>query len=568
MPIEWSAVKVATRLITSVTVLASLGAGGPVWGQSQFSFAPRPIARAVDIYVTPRGQKLFQTDLEKLLLINGLSLREGLFDSFQYKASEPIRLDALPMPVEKFKSTLGQLRDTIKQWLIGFELADPVPQIDIKDVHYVADFQTFALRVRGDGVSPTTGRSGIVADLELVIPEIDLKVASVRGTDLANDYLGSFGIEGLWARSLRQGTPLKIQMSFLMEVTPAGGVKVEALGIETNLDKVAIDLGFDRLVFPEIVISINGRSMKLNPAPIRKFILEQKPALVGALQSYLTSFLRERVPQIITEAAAQALPVQAKEVNRMDPPGAPGPLPLEKKFVWALQPFAARMAGDSLGLQLSAFAEDPLRASSPQFLGNPNIVGQPLLDALPKDAYDVALVVNPSFVNRLLQLSFDRRYFDKVAVGKDQTIRLSEVPRISVNARSPDGSARVRTSIDFATGGWKNLIAKDKLQLTFELIVRFSRDPKTGKDRLVIAKIDTDTLIVDTSNVSVPILNGAVESFVRKELAKINADLAKKENVLAEIPLPDQILGIKIRAKKITTESKTGFLAVYIEYVK
>jgi hypothetical protein len=557
----------------SLTLVTAVLGSVPVLAQSPLPFKPKVLSRAVDLYITPRGQKLFETDLERLLLQNGVSLSQGAFDSFAYQAKEPIRLNDLPVPVEAFKTTLGQLRDAIKQWLIGFDLEDPQPKIDVSDIRYAAKFRTFALRVKGEGSSPKTGKRGIVAQLELVIPEIRVDVSSVRGVDMRNDFLGTFGIDGLWAKSSAAGTPFALTMDFLFDVTPKGGIVVEALGIQTNLSEVPIDLGFQKLIFPEITISINNKVMRLNPAPIEKLILDQKPALIGALQSYLTTYLQETVPQTLTDALSEALPVEAREVNTLDPPGLKTPPPLDRKFVWALQPHSAFMhAGSTLGVQLSAFAEDPLRSSSPDFIGATGLVTKPSLDALPADKYDVALVLNPAFVNRILQLSFDRGYFNKVEVGEDdkgkmQTIKISQLPRVSVNTASVPGQARARVAISQATGGWQGLIVKDKIQVSFDIIVRFSRDAK-GVDRVVLVKIDEASLIVDTSSVTVPILSGVVEAAVRKEVAKINKQIASKENVLAELPIPSEILGVKIKAAKITTEPKNGFIVLYIEYAK
>ena len=125
--------------------------GAVAWGAGDHTSIVMDISQkhlmkdAVHVQITPRGQKIFDTNLTNILGNLGINLDEGYFPSQSFAMDKPINVDdyqkSNPEAVQMFK----QVRDLMTKWFVGFSLNNPRPALDIGESGYTASFSRFGL---------------------------------------------------------------------------------------------------------------------------------------------------------------------------------------------------------------------------------------------------------------------------------------------------------------------------------------------------------------------------------------------------------------------------------------
>jgi hypothetical protein len=526
------------------------------------------IDRSIGVYVTREGQRYFQNNLEDVLYRNGIALSEGVVAKWKYLAEEPIDLDRLPEKMRKYQETLDGVRTTMKNWLFGFKMNDPRLTATVNNVQYSATFSRLGIRVADQtankelGLSPDT----IVFYLDVEIPQIRVEVASIRANDLNNSFLGTFGINKVWLGLNKQSKPLAFQMPIAISIDPKNGVLVRAMKLKSNLTTVSIGSGFARpLIMPKVELRINDKVMALDHSAVEADLVKRQAGLVQALQAYLKGMSETEVPKRVNALfrLKKAENNGFTEVSFIDPPGKEGFVSPKEKFKLGLVPADIESTPTHLYVGVSSFVSDPLARSLYQLPPSAVNPQRPALSALNPLQYDVALSLNQGVINRMLQLSYFRGYFEKVDMGDGDPFRVVAPPEMRFNGVGGPGHATLHMRIEKpAKGFMENLVLRDKIQIEFDLDIVFKRAP--GGLKVVMNQVREQSITIDKAYVER--FDGMVKKNTLKRFQATNKGLRASEKTLVDnLPIPPSVIGVPIDLIHMDAEA-TGNMVLYLKY--
>lgn len=561
------------RPITATLALAalSLATGGPSRATAGVvpAFTPplqmsESVPRAVGVYVTKRGQRYFKDSLQELVFRQGYELTDGGAEAYSYRAAEPIDLERLPLRFQDHAVTLGAVRDTLRTWLKGFRLADPMLTAEVANIGYAAEFRAFGIRIDHEATRRTMNGRGVVILFEAEIPRVRVEAERIRGQDLANPFLGAFGADHLWAE-IRGSEPLRITVPMSIGLDSRDETEFKVLDIETNLNRVRMDMGFDRpLTLPSVQVIVNGKRMAIKQDRVEQELVEQKARLLALLQEYLAGLIAERVPTALNTAFIERYARPFSDLNEMDPPGATT-RKRGDKYRWGIKPEDIHVTPDHLAFGMSAFIDDPLSPKPHASVSRRLTKGGPRLAFVNPASYDAAVVVNQDLVNRVLGLGYRRGYTQHIEVDDAKPLRVLEAPEFRFNGTKARDRGRLHLKVQHDPHGLRqNLAMSGKITFEFDGILRLVSSPD-GKISVLLDEIDASSLRVDTQAVRFP-FNGAVREGIRDKLVENNKALARKPKVLVDkLPIPSQFAGVPIRLKSFQADP-AGYLVLYFEY--
>lgn len=558
--------------LTAFSVLIS-------FAQSGLASQKELIDSAITVNITPRGQNYLSSDFLKILEKNGFALDEGTLPQWKYVASEAIDLDHLPMNMNGYKTTLGQLRDLIQKWFIGFRLKDPKLTVLVKGIHYDAKISHFGLRVNPQATGKLNKENAVIVDLEVEIPRLSVSVNRISVTDSNNPELKTMAMNSLKAHMVSsmnakkgKAQTLKFRVPLEVKLNAQNGLTVNALPIQSNLSLIKLDWNYVRpLVLPDIEISVNGAApMKVNCTEFENELAARRAELSKALLAYLKGFLNEHGSSIVDNMLnTNKFSKVIDEVSTIAPPSAPtANVP---QLHWGFVPTGLEVHKNSLNATLTTYVEDP---KAPRVIALPSdrARGAPDLSAYSPDTYDLAVTVDEQMINRMLQHSFGRGYYTNyLSVG--ERITLLEAPSFDVDP-SLGNPNLVRLHISLAqvykpTSTWERIQAaiavKNPVRVNFDVIARLQMIPE--KHQLVIGMdhIDLGTVKLDPRSVKAGMFFNTVLKKTMDKITAINQSIAGKNPPLAEpFELPRAIYGIPINVKTFQADS-TGHFNIFAE---
>jgi|GEM_PF-1369399 len=533
------------------------------------------INRAMGVYVTPRGQQYFSRNLEDVLFRNGFAIGDGAFDSFSFKATEPLTLSRLSARMRQHGPLLAAVGDIFKQWLSGFQFSDPLLAGSLRDVSYKLNFSRFGIRPDPAGARARGIRDGVLLVLEIEIPDLRIDIARARMNDRNNAFLAEpgkdpFGVDDFWLKSSATSLPLKISLPFSIDTDRDGKVEMVALPMQTNIASLKLEMGFKRpLILPYIEVRIGrgatARSSALPQQALEDKLLAHQAALFKLVQSYLKDTIESQIPTVINKTLAKLFDDRISEVNQMDPVVLENPTPADK-LKWGIQPEEFSMRNGSLELGFSAFIEDPRARRSVALPEAARSNAKARLNAFPAAQYDMAVAINQGLMNRMMQLSFERGYFEKYKTSSGETVKLLASPEMHFNETADGKVFKLHAKFRRKAGGFIERVALEGgLDIDVDLIVKTENHPVKGP-RLKILSIDTTTFKVDMTDVRFGFLQGRVQAAVLAGIKESNVWYAAHDESLNDaIPIPPAVFGVPVRIKDLRVET-TGNLVLYLEY--
>jgi hypothetical protein len=386
------------------------------------------IDQSLAVAITPRGQNFFTLHLDQILADNGYALDQGEIENWKYQATQPIQLQSLPVSFGDTQTTLGNLRQIIEDTLRGFTLNDPQPIVNVNGIQYAAQFSHFGLRVDPRATASLTRANSVVVDLEIEIPNMSISAESIIANDPKNpgiayytdpahpEKIKNWGMNNFSASVApsadSNGKPVNFRFKVPMEVSIDSriGISVRALNISTNLPLTAIDWTFAHpLVYPQFDIESGGQVVgQISFDDLEKQINATKTKLAQSLAVYLKTYLTENGAQMINQALTENhFTSVVEDVNEMTPLGAPVNTQ-PTSLLFGMIPEALKLNQGVLTFQSKAYAEDPSVAQAIPLSSPVSGSPEPDLSSYNTGSYDIALSVNEAFLNRLLQLSFER----------------------------------------------------------------------------------------------------------------------------------------------------------------
>lgn len=554
-------------------------ANGPQPVVQQKHFLPN----AIRLQITPRGMKYFETRLTELLTNMGVSFNEGFFPGTSWQSDKAYRLDDINMPPEQ-KQMLSMVSNMLTKWLIGFSFQEFRPTVQIGNTGYTAQFNRFAL-VTDEKLLRTLGKSdGAVLAIELEIKNMTLATSSLRASDQNNQFLGQVGADNVAVQIANGKTPLKIRLPFYVRINPKDGqMEFQAVQFTNNLDQVDMSLTYQKLIVPQIVIEINGHRYEMNQKQLENELQQNLPDILTQLRKFLGNFATQQLPQILNDEAKKVMTGSLEEVNRMTPPGAAdNSFDAKNPLLWGLKVGAINL-NDSLQLGLNAYVEDPLRPST-NTMPALGARGLPNVSVVPASSYDIALALDRGFINRVLQLSFNRGIFSQIPMDGGLVLKLTQIPTMDYVDPStvpnygsiPNETStllRIKTKILIPKGMLTEFSQKLALKQPFEVqldIIGKMIKTSTGDLKIMYWDVDPASVSVPDKYLSVigSIFHNKVQQGVRDKLAAMAKDWRTSGKVLsASFPIPQEILGIKLDIQKVAFD-RNGYILLYMNYAQ
>lgn len=548
---------------------------------SSFAFAQEkmpPIANkhlipnAVQVQITPRGQKYFETQLQNILGNMGYNFSEGYFPQQKFVADKPIDLKELGKNNPEALKMYYVVKDMLTKWLVGFSLTDHRPAIEIGESGYSASFTRFALVTDEELMKRLGKRDGAILAIDLEAKKLTVATQAVRAWDMNNMSFIKVGADDVSLTAGDDKTPLKIRLPFYIRMTPQGNIEFEALEIQENLDEIPVTVKYKKLVIPQVALEVDGHRYVLNTQQLQSYIDEQLPTILVQVRKYLSEFAKKQLPEMLNQKVKENLTGALEQIQDMVPPGQE-PQDTRPHFKWGLKLTNFQLQ-NSLNIGLAAYAEDSL---NPQvsLLPQTGSRGLPAMNLLPQTNYDIGMSIDRGLINRILQLSFLRKNFEKIPQADGTSLKLTAPPLIDYvkpPAATSDNETYLKLRVSTEVEPNKPFWLEKKVVLSFDMVAKL-RKAKKAADGMEIAQqyIDVDSLAMDSQYLTVPgklaeSLGGQVTKGIKEELRTRSKDWIKNdETIPGTLDLPPAVLGMKLIVQKVIMDPN-GHLVMYLNY--
>ncbi|MGZ3799458.1 MAG: DUF2785 domain-containing protein [Bdellovibrio sp.] len=532
------------------------------------------LKNAVQLQITPRGLEYFDSRLNEILGNLGIKLDEGYFPALNYTAKKTVKIDDFKETNPDAVKMYYQVKDLLTKWFVGFSLNDHLPAIEIGESGYMAEFSRFGIVTDENLMRALGKRDGAVLAIELEVKKMTISTSSVKVWDANNEFLGKAGFEDLTIsmnESGGQDLPLKIRLPFYIRMN-GDILQFEALTLENNIDKVPLALQYKKLIVPTFAIEINGKKFLLNNEELDRVFTAQAPLILQKIREGLGDFAREKLPEMLNAKARQFLgDAGLEQVQNMVPPGRED-TDTRPNFLWGLKLQNINL-NDSLKIDLAAYVEDSLNVKSTPLKENGSR-GDSTFDLLSPSEYDIALGVDRALINRVLQLSFERKNFEKIQQKDGTFLKLTSAPSIDY-VRPPKGSAekpdeafiKMHVGVENKPG---SIFLKETIVVEFDIIIKLRADKINGGLQMVLDSIDTDSVRIDEKYMTFAgkLVPGKVREGVRNTLSEIGAKWKKEEETIpGNLPLPPKILGLELNINRVIMDLQ-GRIVMYLNYAK
>jgi len=531
------------------------------------------IPNAVQVQITPRGQKYFETQLHNILGNLGYNADEGYFPKQTIAADTPIDLKELEQRNPEGMKVYHTVKDMLTKWLVGFSLTSHRPAVEIGESGYSASFSRFAL-VTDEALMRQLGkRDGAILAIDLEVTRLEMGTQSIRAWDMNNMPFVKLGFDDVSINAADTKTPLKIRLPFYIRMTSQGTMEFEALEIQENLASIPLTLKYQKIIVPQLALEVDGHRYELNTEQLKTYLDDQLPAILVELRKYLSEFAKKQLPEMLNQKVKENLTGSLEQIQDMTAPGQE-PTDTRPNFKWGLKLTQFQLKS-SLNIGLAAYAEDPL---------NPNVSlipsttsrGLPNLNHLSAEQYDLAMTLDRGLINRILQLSFLRKNFEKISQTDGSFLKLTAPPMIDFvkpPAPTSDSETYLKMRISVEVEPKKPMWLDDKVVLSFDLIAKMRKSTKT-KEGMEMAQqyIDAESLSMDSKYLTfagkiAEGLGGKVTNGIKDELKLRSKDWIKNnETIPGTLDLPPVILGMKLNVLKVVMDPN-GHLVMYLSYL-
>lgn len=530
------------------------------------------IANAVQVQITPRGQKYFENELQYILGNLGYNFAEGYFPPQKIVADKALDLKDLEKTNPEALKMYKMVKDMLTKWLVGFSLTDHRPAVEIGESGYSASFSRFALVTDEALMSRLGKRDGAVLAIDLEVQRLTVATQAVRAWDMNNMSFIKVGADDVSLNAGDEKTPLKIRLPFYIRMTPQGSIEFEALEIQENLAEIPLTLKYKKLVVPQVALEVDGHRYVMNTNQLKAYVDEQLPTVLAQVRKYLSDFAKKQLPEMLNQKVKENLSGALEQIQDMIPPGQEDNDP-RPAFKWGLKLTNFQLKS-SLNIGLAAYAEDPL---NPQIGLTPQTGarGLPVLNHLSPSNYDIGMTIDRGLINRILQLSFLRKNFEKIPQTDGTSLKLTAPPLIdyvkppsTTSDRETYLKLRVSTEVEPNKPFW----LERKIVLSFDMIAKL-RKAKKAAEGMEIAQqyIDVNSLVMDSKYMTwagklAESLGNQVTKGIKEELRARSKDWIKNdETIPGTLDLPPAVLGMKLNIQKVTMDTN-GHLIMYLNY--
>lgn len=533
---------------------------------------PHLLSKAIKIQITPRGMTYFEKDLGKVLGNMGINVDEGYFPSMTYTMDKPINPDDYASTNPQAVGQYRQLIDMLSTWLVGFSLNPHLLAINIGESGYVAQFSRFALVTDPNLIHLLGKQQGAVLTIELEIKKLSLSTDSILAWDINNEFLGKTGLEAVQITVGDQDIPLRMRLPFYIYLNENNSLQFQALDFENNLEQTSIQIQYQKLVVPTFAVEVNGKKFFLNNKEVDKLFSSQAPIMIEKVRANLKDFTTKTLPALLNKKLKQYLTGTLEQVQNMSAPGAdPGDTRPDLKWGIRLQNLTQ---SENINIDLQAYVEDiinPRSMPAPQSGSR----GEVQFDDIPTDKYDIALSLDRAMINRVMQLSFERKNFERIE-SSGTILKLVEAPTIDFSEplkNFPLSPKETFIKLHVAVENRpESVFLQDVIVLRFDIIAKLTQIQGKEGLQLVLLRINENSMRMNPKYLSVAgkmlnqVWRDKVYDEIRNNLRVISAPWSKYQtNIPGSLPLPPNILGINLEINLLQMDP-TGHLVMYLNY--
>lgn len=529
------------------------------------------LPNAVQLQITQRGMKYFDSKLSEILGNLGVKFDEGYFPAMSYTFDKEINPDDFMQTNPESVKMYKQVRDLLTQWLVGFSLNNHRPAVEIGESGYIAEFSRFGLVTDENLMNSLGKRDGAILAIELEVKRFSISSNAVVAWDTNNEFLGKTGMENVTIEGGDTQVPLKIRLPFYIRMNAYGGLDFEALEIQNNIDQTPLTIQYQKLIVPTFAVEVNGKKFYLNNKEVDKLFQAQAPFILEKVRENLGDFARKQLPEMLNQKAKEFLKGSLEQIQDMVPPGQEEQ-DQRPHFKWGLRLQNINLK-KSLNIDLTGYVEDPINVQSTPNKSHSSR-GVPSFNLVPQENFDIALSIDRSLINRILQLSYERRNFEKISQSDGSILKLKAVPTIDY-VKAPQGVAttstetfvKLRVSVENQPG---SMFLKNTIIIDFDIIAKIRQLSDKSGMQLVLYTIDTESLFLDDKYISWAgsLFKGKVRQGIKDKLKEMSAGWkTKEETIPGALPLPPEILGIKLDINRVAMDPN-GQLVMYLDYAK
>jgi len=549
-------------LVASFCIIGSLTALS-IWSSAGHAKTIQNIKHAVGIYISPAGRQYFENHVDNLIKRNGVDLESIKIEAQKFETGVKTPEQLLPNNPE--------IVSLIKQSKYYFKKFFRSQQIVWRNEH------NFTVNVNSVDVNASWKRAGvdfvrgnseymmgrpIRLNLNLTLNDIQIRTSKITVEDKLHEFLEQIGVEDVTFGFNRSSVPL----SFIVpiEISFSGGkMNFKVRDPQTNLDDVTLALDFKYpMILPTLEIIVNGYRARTRATEIERLLRTKRADLMAGMKKAANEYLQESFAPTVQKLLNEKANAKFTPWDSMDALGSDGAR--VKKIKYRLSPAGLDYKDSHLHFYMNARIYDP--AYKYQWEMDEKLAANlgPQTRTLNKHSFDAAVSLNQGFINRLLQLSWRRGYYDYIGSGSNQYKNV-EMPTLDLSGRLK-GDATIppamKLKIYYDVPGIRSWAVKNPIEVEFELKLKFP--VVHGKVQMVVEGVNHNSVYVARKFARFEFLWPKLLEAARSTLKEMDSDL--KGMVLADdIPVPTDIFGFPMRITAAEPDPN-GNILVFMDY--
>jgi hypothetical protein len=523
-------------------------------------FSQEIIPHSVGLFLTPKGQEYLSNNVEEIFFLNGLSIDSAYFPTATIETEEQTLEDMFENQHE-LRELIEKIKENVSRFFIGADIDKHKFKVDIHEIEFFADWSEISMNIiKQDFNEGDTDAPDLSFQVYVEARKVQLNVAKIDINDLNHPFLGEYGIDHA-ELILDEHTSHPLYVSLAVHVyNRNGSVFLEVDIPQSNISEVLFRSNFrSPLRLPVIEIRINDHVVRLNQSEVEKLFREKQNEIFTMAQEEIQNWLDNEAKDLLNTKISEVITGGALvDVNQMDPPGAPEGANVPK-FEWGLSLSKMGTQGDLVHLGLDGFVRDPLKKTSPNLPRHLVAQRPPSLERDHANGYDLMMSLNQGFMNKIIQLSGQRGYFNEVELDNGDKMPMTKTPELILNGgRRPS----LNLEIEYRVTGAQAMFVKNPIRISFNLLIDFEVDRATGLTKLVGRGVDLDT--INLPDRYIRMFAGRVRSAVRKTISDMQSDLNGMV-IVDEFPIPDSLFGIPLRVRNAKID-RSGHMIIYINF--
>lgn len=519
------------------------------------------IPHAIGVYITGRGQDKIFNSLPEIMKRNGLSVSQAYFHKQHFEMEEK-PLEAMLPESGALRDAALKIKETLQRFLLGLEFNDHKFSLDIEGIYVNIDWEDVYAEL--DQQAKDYGQ----LKLKLVFEAkgININVAKFRIEDLNNDLLGKVGFDDLELLLKDQSVPLRFEIPVVLEnnTNKTKGPILRVGNLSSNIQDADIDVNFNgKVMLPQIELRINDRVIKANYTELESMLKTNEEKIVLAIKNSMQSWIEDDSAVLLNKTiASNTTEGLFQEVNVMDPAGAPEDQ-LVAPFEWGIKFKEYDFVGDNIHLTLDGYLKDPIKGftRSPESTMATKAPNQ--VDGFSHN--DFVLSINEGFINRIVQLSYNRGYFNSFQSEDGESYKIAKVPVFKFKGASDKKPSRLAVELEYTVTGAGAALVKNPIRINFDMTLAFPVE--NGKVKMIATDIDMDSVKVDKKYIRnflwLVSWSGVVMPQVRKRFESARNDV-RGMILNDEFPIPESMVGLPLIVKDTTIDSN-GHLMIQID---